>query len=197
MLHTGSLSSWTAPGGERIAALFDRVRTDGDILLTYDPNVRPRLLGSPARGRALVERNVALAHMVKSSDEDLAFLYPEQSPDDIIDKWLQMGPSMVVVTHGEHGSRAGTNAGLRIVRPPIKVEMADTIGAGDAFMSGLISSLYENGIATPSAVAAITEAELSRTLDDATLIAALTCERSGGNPPTAAERAAALWRRAT
>ena len=111
MLHTGSLASWTAPGGERIAALFNRVRAAGDVLLTYDPNVRPRLLGSPARGRALVERNVALAHLVKSSDEDLAFLYPEQSPDDVIGSWLQMGPSMVVVTHGANGSRAGTRRG--------------------------------------------------------------------------------------
>ena len=197
VLHTGSLASWTAPGGERVAALFTRVRAQGQVLLTYDPNVRPRLLGSPARGRALVERAVALAHVVKSSDEDLAFLYPEQSPDDIIDMWLAMGPSIVVVTHGENGSRAGTSTGVRVIRPPIKVAMADTIGAGDAFMSGLISSLHDNAIATPAAVASISDADLSRTLDDATLVAALTCERSGGNPPTAAERTAALWRRAT
>jgi fructokinase len=107
-----------------------------------------------------------------------------------------MGPSLVVVTHGPNGSRAGTTGGARVVRPPIRVEMADTIGAGDAFMAGLLASLYENDLATPEAVAAITADEVARTLDDATLVAALTCERHGADPPTAAERTAALGRRA-
>ncbi len=196
VLHTGSLASWTPPGADRVTAMLTRERARGTVLLSYDPNVRPRLLGSPGRGRTLIERNVALAHVVKASDEDLSYLYPELSPDEVIENWLQLGPSLVVVTHGGNGSRAGTSRGHRVVRPPIKVTMADTIGAGDAFTAGILSSLYENGLATPKAVGAITADEVARTLDDATLIAALTCERHGGDPPTAAERDAALFRRA-
>jgi fructokinase len=196
VLHTGSLASWTPPGADRVTAMLTRERAGGTLLLSYDPNVRPRLLGSPGRGRTLIERDVALAHVVKSSDEDLAYLYPELSPDEVIDNWLELGPSLVVVTHGPNGSRAGTIDGVRVVRPPIRVEMADTIGAGDAFMAGLLASLYENDLATPEAVRAITADEVARTLDDATLIAALTCERHGADPPTAAERTAALVRRA-
>ena len=196
VLHTGSLASWTAPGAERITAMLRRERADGSLLVSYDPNVRPRLLGSPERGRALIEHDVALAHVVKSSDEDLAYLYPELSPDQAIDHWLALGPALVVVTHGAHGSRAGTSAGRRVVRPPIRVDVADTIGAGDAFMAGLLASLHENGLATPAGVRGITADEVARSLDDATLVAALTCERPGADPPTAAERTAALSRRA-
>ena len=197
VLHTGSLASWMAPGADRVAALFGRVRDEGSVLLSYDPNVRPRLLGSPGRGRAVVERSVAVAHVVKSSDEDLAYLYPDETPDQIIDRWLRLGPSVVVVTHGENGSRAATSGGLRVVRPPIRVTMADTIGAGDAFMAGLLSSLYDNGLADPHAIGNIGESDLARTLDDATLVAALTCEQHGANPPTKAQRDAALDRRAS
>lgn len=196
VLHTGSLASWTAPGAESITEMLTRERANGARLLSYDPNVRPRLLGSPAHGRALIERDVALAHLVKASDEDLAYLYPELSADDVIDDWLALGPAMVVVTHGGNGSRAGTRGGERVLRPPIAVEVIDTIGAGDAFMAGVLASLYENGLATPAALAVVTADEVARTLDDATLVAALTCERHGADPPTAAERAAALPRRA-
>ena len=197
VLHTGSLASWTAPGAKRISGMLERERKDGSLLLSYDPNVRPRLLGSPARGRALIERDVALAHVVKTSDEDVAYLYPELGPDEVIDHWLGLGPSVVVVTHGADGSRAGTSGGERVVRPPIRVDVADTIGAGDAFMAGILASLHENGLATPAAAAGITAGEVARTLDDATLVAALTCERHGADPPTAAERSAALSRRAS
>jgi fructokinase len=195
VLHTGSLASWTAPGAEPITAMMTRERAAGALLLSYDPNVRPRLLGSPERGRALIERDVALAHVVKSSDEDLAYLYPDLGVDEVVAQWLELGPSLVVVTHGGDGSRAATSAGVRVQRPPIKVDMVDTIGAGDAFMAGLLASLYENDRATPDALAAITADEVARSLDDATLVAALTCERAGADPPTAAERASALDRR--
>ena len=110
ILHTGSLASWTPPGGDLIATLVRRVRAAGEIVLSYDPNVRPRLLGAPERGQALVERNVAAAHVVKASDEDLRWLYPDKWPATVAADWLN--------TRGRPGRRHPRGTGRdRLHRP--------------------------------------------------------------------------------
>lgn len=194
VFHTGSIASWTPPGAKRIAALSAVLRARGGVLLSYDPNARPRLMGSVTKARARVERSVALAHVVKCSDEDHSFLYPSMSVEEVVEHWLSLGASLVVVTHGPDGVLAGSVSGARVRRPTIPVTVADTIGAGDAFMAGLLASLYSRGRAHPDAVAALADTDLADVLDDATLVAALTCERHGADPPSAAEFEAARGR---
>lgn len=194
VFHTGSIASWTPPGSKRIAALCAVLRERGTVLLTYDPNARPRLMGSAAKARAHVERNVALAHVVKCSDEDHGFLYPSLTVEEVVKHWISLGAALVVVTHGPQGALAGSASGQRVRRPTIPIVLADTIGAGDAYMAGLLASLYGRGLATPAAIGGLSEDDISQTLDDATLVAALTCERAGADPPTAAEFAAAHHR---
>src|SRR5947209_3452120 len=75
VLHHGSLASWTAPGDAHIHALAARLHTAGQVLVSYDPNVRPLLLGSPDKARPLVERSLTSTHLVKASREDIAWLY--------------------------------------------------------------------------------------------------------------------------
>ena len=191
VFHTGSLASWTPPGAKRIAALAAVLRERGDVLISYDPNARPRLMGDATKARARVERTVALAHVVKCSDEDHRFLYPGRSVDAVVDHWTSLGADLVVVTSGPDGATAGTRAGVRVQRPTIPITLADTIGAGDAYMAGILASLYGRGLASPSALARLDAQQVADTLDDATLVAALNCERHGANPPTAAEFAAA------
>ena len=129
ILHTGSLGSWTPPGSDVIAALVRRVRAAGRIILSYDPNVRPRLLGTPERGQALVERSVAAAHVVKASDEDLSWLYPDKSPATVAADWLNLGAALVVVTQGAQGATAYTDHTRPVQRAAPVITLVDTVGA--------------------------------------------------------------------
>jgi fructokinase len=194
LVHTGSLAAWIEPGAGRIAAMTERVRAEGGTLLSYDPNVRPRLLGDPTSARALIERSVSTAHIVKCSEEDLSFLYPARDASEIITQWLDLGASVVVVTLGADGVVAGARSGAKAELGAVKITLADTIGAGDAFMSGLLASFVEADVSSSAALDALTSVALSARVADATLVAALTCEQVGANPPTAAQREAARSR---
>jgi fructokinase len=183
-VHFGSLASWLAPGAAAIARRVAELRTAGAVV-SYDPNVRPQLQPDAARARAQIEDALALAHLVKTSEEDLAWLRPDEPVADVAEDWLTRGPTAVVVTRGGDGATAFTASGT-VTRPPLPVDVVDTVGAGDAFMSGLLDALARRGLLSPAGVAAADFAEL---LDDAALIAAITCSRAGANPPRRSELA--------
>ena len=181
--HFGSLASWTPPGD---AALHRRVATlrESGALISYDPNVRPQLQPDVGVARRRIERALGLAHLVKTSDEDLAWLYPGADPDEVAPRWLESGPAVVVITRGGDGATAYTTGGA-VHRPIRPITMVDTVGAGDSFMSGLLDALARRGWLAPSAVAALSSAELGDLLDDAALVAAITCSRAGAKPAPA------------
>jgi fructokinase len=183
-LHFGSLASWTAPGDAAIERLVRSVR--GRLLVTYDPNVRPHLQPDPAVAREQVERSLALAHLVKTSDEDVAYLYPGVALDEVARGWLALGPAVVIVTRGGEGATAFT-AGSQVDRPVGRTAVVDTVGAGDSFMSGLLDGLIERDLLTPGALDAIDAGVLGELLERASLIAAITCSRAGANPPRRSE----------
>jgi len=183
ILHTGSLAAWLPPGDAHVIAAMQA----SPALVSYDPNVRPSLLGTPQRARPLIEQAVAAAQLVKASDDDLGWLYPGESLDAVAARWLDLGPDAVVITRGAHGAVGFRPGTVPIERPGRPVEVVDTIGAGDAFTSGLLSALAAAGVHDAAALAA---ADLETALDEAILVAALTCERAGAEPPTAAELAA-------
>jgi fructokinase len=184
ILHTGSLATWLPPGD---AHIIDAMRAS-PALVSYDPNVRPTLLGTPQRARPLIEAAVAVAQLVKASDDDLGWLYPDDSVDAVAARWLDLGASaVVIITRGEDGAIAFRPGAPPIERLGRAVQVVDTIGAGDAFTSGLLSALAEAGVHDAATLAA---ADLTAAVDEAILVAALTCERAGADPPTAAEVAA-------
>jgi fructokinase len=188
-LHTGSLATALAPGNAAVVDLVRRERESGRVTVSYDPNVRPALLGEPARARPGIESMVALSHVVKVSDEDLGWLYPGERDKDVARRWLSTGPAMVVVTRGDKGAFAVTRS-LEVQRPAVLVELVDTVGAGDSFTSGLLDGLRRTdliGGQRHDALAAVDETTLGSILDEATLIAAITCSRPGADPPASAE----------
>lgn len=188
VLHFGSIASWTPPGSEPIHATVQRLRAGDAALISYDPNVRPALLGDPARGRQAVERSVGVAHIVKASREDAEWLYPDTPLEQIAARWLQLGALLVVVTDGADGAHAFHPTAASVTRPGRKVVVVDTVGAGDAFTSGLLGALLRRGLHTPESVAAATPAVLAAAVDEAVLVSALTCGRMGADPPTARPR---------
>ncbi|MFF2141664.1 carbohydrate kinase [Kitasatospora sp. NPDC058190] len=193
-LHAGSVAALLEPGAARVLALVRGAPTAATI--SYDPNLRPALLAAPGRERPRVERLVALSDVVKVSDEDLDWLYPGEDAQEIAAAWARRGPALVVLTRGTLGASAHWRHGRHDVAAA-PVEVADTIGAGDAFMSGLISGLLEGGLlgAGRFGLVGATSTEqpspaLVAALERAARTAALTCARHGADPPTRAELAA-------
>ena len=193
-LHTGSLATVLPPGEASVVDLVEREHKRGRVTVSYDPNVRPALLGDAARARSDIERLVALSDVVKVSDEDLRWLYPDRRDEDVAQAWLASGPALVVVTRGGAGVYA-VSAGLELHRRAVPIDLVDTVGAGDSFTSGLLDGLHRADLvsgARRDALAAIDEATLGSVVDAAALIAAITCSRPGADPPTRAEVDAAL-----
>ncbi|MEV4380205.1 carbohydrate kinase [Streptosporangium sp. NPDC049644] len=191
VVHTGSVAAWRPPGGDRIAGAVARARAEGQVLISYDPNIRPALLDDPASARPLIERYVTLAHVVKVSEEDLSWLYPNRPAGEVAREWLGSGPDLVVVTYGGEGCLGLTRGGHALRRPAIPAQVVDTVGAGDAFTAGLLDGLLRGGRATPALIGGLSEAELTGILDQAAWVAGLTCQRAGADPPTRAELQAA------
>ncbi|OLE28499.1 MAG: carbohydrate kinase [Catenulispora sp. 13_1_20CM_3_70_7] len=184
VLHVGSIASWTPPGDERIYALTAASHARGQVLISYDPNVRPRLLGEPGRARLLVERYASVAHIVKASSEDVGWLYPGTDIEQVGARWIELGTIVVVITDGAEGAHLFRAGSAPMHRPGRRVHVVDTVGAGDAFTAGLLDALLRQGLQRPDLVRRSSPAVLSAALDNAILISALTCERVGADPPT-------------
>lgn len=188
-LHTGSLATVLPPGRANVVDLVEREHERGRVTVSYDPNVRPALLGDAARARPDIEHLVAMSDVVKVSDDDLRWLYPDRSDEEVAQDWLASGPALVVVTRGRAGAYA-VSAGLELRRAAVPIDLVDTVGAGDSFTSGLLDGLHRAdliGGARRDALATIDEATLGSVVDAAALIAAITCSRPGADPPTRAE----------
>ncbi len=188
-MHTGSLATVLEPGRTNVVDLMEREHERGRVTVSYDPNVRPALMGDTATARRDVERLVSLSNVVKVSDEDLDWLYPDQPYEDVARAWLASGPALVVVTRGGAGVHA-VSGNAEIQRPAIPIDLVDTVGAGDSFTSGLLDGLRRAdliGVARHDALAAIDEATLLEVVDEAARVAAITCSRPGADPPTLAQ----------
>jgi fructokinase len=187
-LHAGSLALTMTPGADALQRLLARAR--GTMTVSYDPNCRPLLMGSPEAVRGRIEALVALADLVKASADDLAWLLPGRAPEQVAEAWLARGPSMVVITLGPAGLLAATRQAGVLRRPGRVVEVVDTVGAGDACMAALLAGLHRRhllGADRRAALQAVDAATLAELADEAVLAAALTCTRPGADPPTADE----------
>jgi fructokinase len=187
-LHTGSVVLELEPGASRVRALLRRVK--GRTTISYDPNVRLAKQGPVEAGRAAVEEVVGLADVVKVSSEDLDWLYPGADPVEVAGRWAGAGPRLVVVTLGGDGAVAVTPGGAPVRRAAPPVTVVDTVGAGDAFSSGLLDALAERDALGPGGDR-LAGLDLAAVVDHACLVAALTCAKAGANPPTRAELDAA------
>lgn len=142
-LHTGSIAATLAPGAARVLAAVRAARPGATV--SYDPNLRPALLGTADEERPRVEQLVALSDVVKASAEDLDWLYPGCDAAAVAAAWVRTGPALVVVTLGAAGALAFWRHGSCELAPT-PVEVVDTVGAGDAFMAGLVSGLLGAGL---------------------------------------------------
>lgn len=185
-VHAGSYALVVEPVASAILALFEREK--GRRLLTLDPNVR--LTAEPDTGvwRARVERLAGLADVIKVSDEDIARLFPMATGQEIAERWLAAGAAIVFVTRGASGVELYRRTG-RIAVAGRKIDVVDTVGAGDTFQAALIVGLAENGIRSRSDLFAAPDETLRAIAEFAVEAAAITCTRRGADLPARHEMA--------
>jgi fructokinase len=183
VLHTGSIATFLAPGAAAVRELLEQ--SHERCVVTYDPNIRPALLGSQFEAKTLYEELVPYTEVVKLSDEDARWLYPRLSLEDISKRILDLGAGLVAVTMGAEGSLL-TTAGTRVAVPSVQSAVVDTIGAGDSYMSALIYGLLMRGA---DGLAPSVLESLGRMASKA---AAITVRRAGAQPPTSEELQAEL-----
>lgn len=190
ILEAGSISAIIEPGASAVLDALTRGREHA--LVCFDPNARPSIMGEPEAALASIERFIALADVVKVSDEDIEWLTGGAPIDEVVDRWLGMGPSLVVVTRGKHGSDVATASGLRFTKTPADVPVVDTVGAGDSFMGGIIDAMWGMGLRGGEAretLRTLPEEQVRAIIDRASAVSDVTVSRKGANPPWAHELA--------
>jgi fructokinase len=174
VLHIGTLVTVIQPGAD---VLYDWAMQVAEFApIVFDPNVRSAVMGDRDVYVAAVERWVALSSVVKVSDDDMAWLYPGQRYEDVAAQWIADGVTLVVVTRGANGL-VGITAEGSVEVPGVKVEVADTVGAGDTVGAIIVEAMVEQGILT------LTGDVLKGVLNRAAVAAGITCSRKGAQPP--------------
>ena len=177
-LHVGTLGLVFEPIATTIAALVDREHSNR--LIMVDPNIRPTVVNGTAGYRARLDRIIAQSTIVKASDADVAWLFPELDRVAAARALLARGPRLVVVTLGLEGALGVcADAEVRVTAPAVKV--VDTIGAGDAFGAAVLAWLADHG--RLSRDLRLARDELRAALEFACLVASITCTRAGADPP--------------
>lgn len=189
VVHTGSIASVLSPGSDTVLEALHSAHDHA--IVTYDPNVRPAIMGTAEAARGIVEAFVKETNLVKVSDEDLEWLYPDIPAEIAAQNWLSdFSLSAIVLTRGKKGPIAWAAGGAEAAVTPKKVTVVDTVGAGDTFMGGLIDSLYRRGLVGEfgaQKIASLTSPELQEILSDASAVADIVVQRRGANPPWASE----------
>ena len=180
-LHVGSTTLVNDRGATETTALIADARTSSTI--SFDPNCRPNLVKDKPAYLARMAAFAASADLIKMSDVDFAYLFGDEPYRQRATALLRGDTSLVVITRGNDGAVAWhAEAGQIEVAAP-KVEVADTIGAGDSFQAALLFALHKQGRIARQTLKDISADELRRALSFAANCAALTCTRPGADPP--------------
>lgn len=176
----GTCSLVLEPGASAYEELLRTAAGQG-VFTILDPNVRPGLIPDADAYRARFRSWLPSVSLLKLSEEDALWL--GGTPRE----WLAAGPAAVVITHGGDGLTAFTQDGSVYPVPGEKVDVVDTIGAGDTVNAALLHALSVQDALSPAAVADLGHDGWQRLLRFAARAAAVTCSRAGAEPPYAAE----------
>ena len=173
VIYIGSVATLLEPGASELLAWL----RSKSVPIIFDPNVRPSIQDDKGIYRASIERWIEVSTIIKLSEDDLKWLYGDE---DVITKWLSTGPELVIVTRAEKGLTAYAN-GSGIDVPAVKVDVVDTVGAGDTIGAVIVEGVLNHGSHS------LRGDLLREVLQRAAKAAAITCSRAGANPPTREE----------
>lgn len=178
----GTCSLVLEPGASAYEELMRTAAAQG-VFTALDPNIRAGLIPDADAYRARFKSWLPSVSLLKLSEEDALWL--GGTPRE----WLAAGPSAVVITQGGDGLTAFTRDGAVHSVPGEKVDVVDTIGAGDTVNAALLHGLSTRDALSPEALAALGPHGWAELLRFAGRAAAITCSRAGAEPPYAAELA--------
>jgi fructokinase len=176
----GAISLISEPAGAAYEEFMKREHQRRVMML--DPNIRPNFIPDKAKHLRRIRSMMAMADIVKLSDEDLHWFGEAGSHEDVIRNWLDRGPKLIVVTHGSEGA-VGYSREHKVTVMPEKVEVVDTVGAGDTFNAGILASLHEQGLLIKADIGGLSEDAIRQALALGAKAAAVTVSRAGANPP--------------
>ena len=178
LLHIGTLICAIEPCASTLHQWVTGFKQS--VPIVYDPNIRPSVIADRNLYLKQVLRWVSLADVVKLSLDDLNWLYPGKSVDDVANEFIEMGVKLVVVTLGDAGIAAITKDENVEVKA-VETKVVDTVGAGDTVGAIMVEAIIKYGLEK------LTGQLLTETLNRAAAAAAITISRAGANPPTQAE----------
>ncbi|TGQ66884.1 MAG: carbohydrate kinase [Mesorhizobium sp.] len=176
----GAISLISEPAGSAYEEFMKREH--GRRVMMLDPNIRPNFIPDKAKHLRRIREMMAMADIVKLSDEDLHWFDEAGSHEEVVRNWLDRGPKLIVVTHGSEGA-VGYSRNHTVTVMPEKVTVVDTVGAGDTFNAGILASLHEQGLLSKAAIADLSKDAICKALALGAKAAAVTVSRAGANPP--------------
>lgn len=208
-IQFGCLTMAMEPGNKVIEDWARVHYNQNSVTISHDINMRPALGFDPAKERERVERVNAMSHIIKASDEDIEWLYQLDSGDPasaahletIVATWIGDSNRIVLVTRGGDGvsvyraGGVGDPAVKRFDVPSRKINVVDTVGAGDTFCANLLGQLSDAGALGTDPfdrLANLNDETLTEFVRVAGVAASITCERAGAEPPTLADLNAVL-----
>ena len=183
VLHIGTLATIVEPASTTLHNWAIKCAEFAPIV--FDPNVRSSVVGDREKYRSAVEKWVGISSVIKLSDDDVSWLYPEESMDEVAKRWIAGGASLVVVTRGAHGIIGYTEDGYEEV-DGAKVAVVDTVGAGDTVGAILVEGIMKHS------VIGLQGQVLNAVLHRAAIAAGITVSRAGAQPPRLHELVEAL-----
>ena len=177
-MHIGSIGAFLEPGATVVEQI---VSAQTSAVVSFDPNVRPHIIGDRWSATTRFHRLLAHADVVKLSDEDAGWLLPGYTEAEVFADVLARGPRLVAITLGPRGSVLAAAGGARTEVASAAVEIADTIGAGDTYMAAMIYDLAEE-VSDDLDIS-----HLTRIGEFATRAAGVTVQRVGADPPSLAD----------
>lgn len=183
-LHFGSISLIPEPSGGTYEALLKK--SSRSHVISVDPNIRPTVIKDKKKHMARLRRLMALADLVKTSDEDVQYMTGKQDFAKAAKAILRSGAKIVAITRGGEGVEVFSKSHALSLKAP-SVKVADTVGAGDTFTAGFLTYLQRNGLLNKKSMASLEETQLRAAAEFAMKCAAVTVSRPGADPPWAHE----------
>ena len=172
VLHVGTLATVVEPGATKLFNWAKQVKAP----VVFDPNVRSSVMGDRSRYQDLVQKWAMISSVIKLSEDDLAWLYPEMDFRSAAKNFINEQTQLVVVTKGANGIDGFTQDG-EVSVPGVRIDVVDTVGAGDTVGAIIVEGIVKYGLESLVGTA------LEKTLRRAAAAAAITCSRAGANPP--------------
>ena len=183
VLHIGTLATIVEPASSVLHEWA--IKTAEFAPIVFDPNVRTSVVGDRVKYRAAVEKWVGISSVIKLSDDDISWLYPDEAIDELAKRWIANGVSLVVLTRGANGIIGYTEHGFEEVAGA-QVSVVDTVGAGDTVGAVLVEGIVKHS------VSGLHGQVLNAVLHRAAVAAGITVSRAGAQPPRLHELVEAL-----